>query len=438
MPIHSYINPLPALSRALSALFLPHGPVRPTYYSFQMWDRYVQQEQQQQQQQQQGRRRATRRRSTRLRATRRRTRPPLLFTPSPLCSHHIPPDSLQGLCSYLRSVIATASLLEATGVGSSYTDPLKAAVVWALRDGAGLITNIAFSHICAPNMHKGIREFRLLADVLNDLGLLIDVFLPYFPVIINNPPFLLLVMALSTALKTMCGVAATATRSDITAHFSLDKNYADLNAKEGSQEALVTLVGLSVGVYVARLVGDDTGMKLTVFVALTLLHVFANYRAVMLLKFDTFNEARLCAVVKAFHATGNIVSPAECNVSIWDGAKAVLSPKIRVGDFKLEQFSEKTLLKAKENEHFIAGWRKDNSSVGVCFSTKFDSLATAVKEKVAMDAYIEAARVVVGAREAKELSKTGLETNGWVVELQKTGAFRYSIECVKDGRAARR
>jgi hypothetical protein len=135
-------------------------------------------------------------------------------------------DSLQGLCSYLRSVLATSAVLTAIGVGSSAASPLAAAVTWALRDGAGLLTSLAFTSLNAPSFRLHIREYRLFADVINDVGLFVDMMLPHFP-----PCFLLPAAALSTACKACCGVAAGATRSDITMHFALDGNVSDLIAK---------------------------------------------------------------------------------------------------------------------------------------------------------------------------------------------------------------
>jgi hypothetical protein len=45
----------------------------------------------------------------------------------------------------------------------------------------------------------------------------------------------------------MCGVSAGATKASLTAHFALDSNMADVQAKEGSQETAVTLLGLLAG-----------------------------------------------------------------------------------------------------------------------------------------------------------------------------------------------
>jgi hypothetical protein len=46
-------------------------------------------------------------------------------------------DSVQGISSYLRSVLTTRSVLSGAGVGSSSSTPLAAALSWVFKDGVG-------------------------------------------------------------------------------------------------------------------------------------------------------------------------------------------------------------------------------------------------------------------------------------------------------------
>jgi hypothetical protein len=98
------------------------------------------------------------------------------------------------------------------------------------------------------------------------------------------------ITCLSTLCKTVCGVAAGATKSAITAHFAIQGNIADLSTKEGTQETGVTLLGLLSGVLCAQLIGDALWSAWLIFIALTVVHVFANYRAVKALVFDSINR----------------------------------------------------------------------------------------------------------------------------------------------------
>lgn len=55
-------------------------------------------------------------------------------------------DSIQGLSSYLRSVLTTRNVLAGVGVGSTEITPLSAALAWVFKDGVGK-TDTTIRHI---------------------------------------------------------------------------------------------------------------------------------------------------------------------------------------------------------------------------------------------------------------------------------------------------
>ncbi|GMI41545.1 hypothetical protein TeGR_g14315, partial [Tetraparma gracilis] len=290
-------------------------------------------------------------------------------------------DSLQGLCSYLRSVLATSAVLTAIGVGSSAASPLAAAVTWALRDGAGLLTSLAFTSLNAPSFRLHIREYRLFADVINDVGLFVDMMLPHFP-----PCFLLPAAALSTACKACCGVAAGATRSDITMHFALDGNVSDLIAKEGSQETAVTLIGILLGSYLASLLPDSELVKLAVFSLLTAVHVLANYRAVLLLRLPAVNFAVLASLSSS---RSPCPGPDDIQPSLLTGFSHLLHPRVRLG----VSISSLTFPSPPDlSRGFVVG-RTRSGAAGVAFGSNFDSLLEIEKRELLLAACFAALAV---------------------------------------------
>jgi hypothetical protein len=213
-------------------------------------------------------------------------------------------DSIQGLCSYLRGVVSSAHVLQAAGVGNAQSTAWGAAVTWALRDGMGLLGGLVFSASVAPLFDSYVKEFRFFADLILDVGLTLDMLLPVLP-----QSLFLWISALSTLCKAMCGISAGATKGCITQHFAVSGNLADLHAKEGTQESLVSLLGMSLGIGLARYfqqleaaasaqtLDDESVMtawrlQWSIFGALTLLHVLANYRAISLLRLRTLNRQR--------------------------------------------------------------------------------------------------------------------------------------------------
>ena len=252
-------------------------------------------------------------------------------------------DSLQGLCSYLRGVVSSAHILQAAGVGNATATAWSAALTWAIRDGLGLFGGLCFSAFAAPLFDAYVKEFRFFADLINNVGLLLDMVSPL--VVLrsssttaslqensggggsSNSRFLLLAAA-SSLCKTMCGMSAGATKGSITQHFAITGNLADLHAKEGTQETLVNIIGMVLGIglaqyfhqieqeqqeqqqqlaatgadYTVMFVSDAaaTAWKIqwSIFMGLTALHVWSNYRAVQILRLRTLNRQRTVHVLR--------------------------------------------------------------------------------------------------------------------------------------------
>ncbi|GMF20561.1 unnamed protein product [Phytophthora fragariaefolia] len=216
-------------------------------------------------------------------------------------------DTLQAMCSYLRGVLATQSVLQSVGVGDDKATPLAAALQWVLRDGSGMIGGLTFAYLVGPKFDVNVKRWRLFADVINDVGLTLDMVAPYFPTLVTE------VLCVSSVCKTMCGVAAGATRSSLMTHFAKKDNMADCAAKEGSQETAVKLFGLVFGMYFANAVNSSPQAVWVAFLLLTVIHVYANYNAVSCLCIPTVNCSRGLILVQRFLASGN--NPGKENVA---------------------------------------------------------------------------------------------------------------------------
>ena len=221
-------------------------------------------------------------------------------------------DTIQALSSYLRGVASTAAVLKSAGVGSAEASAMSASITWALRDGIGMLGGLIFSYIASPYFDAYVKEFRLFADLANDFALSLDLCMPY---LVGDDPQtnmykLMGYSALSTIGKVVCGMAAGATKSSITAHFALRGNMADINAKEATQETLVTLCGMTLGVYLVHMCtnrNDDITLReekdhtewriVALFFVLTIVHVIVNYIGVDVLRLRTLNRERAEALL---------------------------------------------------------------------------------------------------------------------------------------------
>uniref|UniRef100_T1HA99 Uncharacterized protein n=1 Tax=Rhodnius prolixus TaxID=13249 RepID=T1HA99_RHOPR len=87
---------------------------------------------------------------------------------------------------------------------------------------------------------------------------------------------------------------------------------ADVSAKDGSQETCVNLVAsLLSAVLLVTIV--NTSVLWYLFLFMTSLHLYANYKAVKSLNFNTFNRERLLLVIQEYLSREIILPPIEIN-----------------------------------------------------------------------------------------------------------------------------
>eukprot|EP00937_MAST-01D_sp_MAST-1D-sp2_P003416 g3416.t1 len=203
-------------------------------------------------------------------------------------------DTAQAACSYLRGVLSLAALMKGAGVGAADAAPLAAALQWMLRDGVGMLGGLCFTTLCASSFDEDVKGWRLFADAINNIGLTLDLLAP-----MAGEAHFSTVAAIAQLCKSMCGVAAGATKAALTQHFALRGNTADVQAKEGSQETAVTLLGMLCGWALARATGDSPAHIWVAFALLTAVHMIANYRAVAALRLPSLNRERAAALADA-------------------------------------------------------------------------------------------------------------------------------------------
>ncbi|KAM3754754.1 hypothetical protein ACB098_03G189500 [Castanea mollissima] len=212
-------------------------------------------------------------------------------------------DLLQGLSTYIRMMLSTQALLSAIGVGEKSATVIGATFQWFLRDLTGMLGGILFTFYQGSNLDCNAKMWRLVADLMNDLGMLMDLLSPLFP------SAFVFIVCLGSLSRSFTGVASGATRAALTQHFALQNNAADISAKEGSQETVATMIGMALGMLLARV---TTGHALSIwfcFLSLTMFHMYANYRAVRCLALTTLNPERSSIVFQHFMKTGQVLSP---------------------------------------------------------------------------------------------------------------------------------
>lgn len=208
-------------------------------------------------------------------------------------------DVLQGLTSYLRGNLAYQSTLVSLGVGDVKATATAGALTKIVGDTCSMLGSLLFTYFFSDDFGFNVRQWRLFADVSNDIGLTLHFLAPLF-----GKEWFVTVSVIASLMTTMCGISAGATKAYISSHFALEDNLTDLVAKEGSQETFVNIIGLLGGYFLLASVGSveqsGTAVFITYFV-LTIIHVIANMCAIHYLTFSFLNEQRFQLVFNEYN-----------------------------------------------------------------------------------------------------------------------------------------
>ncbi|GAV67809.1 DUF647 domain-containing protein [Cephalotus follicularis] len=210
--------------------------------------------------------------------------------------------ALQHFSSAALSVLSTQSLLFAAGLRPT---PAQATVVsWILKDGMQHVGKLICSNLGA-RMDSEPKRWRILADVLYDLGSGLEVLSPLCP------QLFLEMAGLGNFAKGMAVVAARATRLPIYSSFAKEGNLSDLFAKGEAISTLFNVVGIGAGIQLASTICSSMQGKLVVGPLLSFLHVYSVIEEMRAAPINTLNPQRTAMIVADFLKTGKISSPAD-------------------------------------------------------------------------------------------------------------------------------
>ncbi|KAF2864142.1 DUF647-domain-containing protein [Piedraia hortae CBS 480.64] len=211
-------------------------------------------------------------------------------------------DSLQAFASGIAGLLSSRAVLSSVGVGDSDASPTAALLLSVLQESAGRVATILFAHRLGTALEPECKMYRLLADVLNDLAFALDCLSPVFPKTVR-----VFVLAGSSVLRALCGVAAGSAKASLSAHFACWGNLGELNAKDSSQETIISLLGMLVGSLVVSRVTRPTATW-TMLVILLSMHLELNRRAVRAVSLRTLNRQRATLVYHQLKR-GHVPSP---------------------------------------------------------------------------------------------------------------------------------
>ncbi|PWA42697.1 root UVB sensitive family [Artemisia annua] len=210
--------------------------------------------------------------------------------------------ALQHFSSAALSVLSTQSLLYAAGMRPT---PAQATVVsWILKDGMQHMGKLICSNLGAQ-MDSEPKRWRILADVLYDLGTALEIFSPLCP------PLFLQTAGLGNFAKGMAVVAARATRLPIYSSFAKEGNLSDLFAKGEAISTVFNVLGLGAGIQLVSTVCSSMQGKLIVGPILSIIHIYGVSEEMRATPVNTLNPQRTAMIVEDFLKTGKVPSPVD-------------------------------------------------------------------------------------------------------------------------------
>lgn len=237
-------------------------------------------------------------------------------------------DTLQALCSSVTGTLSTRAILHGVGVGEAAATASAGAVQFILKDMSGMLGRIWFASRIASNLDNDAKRWRLVADITNDFGLMLEILSSHLP-----KTWFLGVICIASLSKAVTCVAGGASRSSLTRHFAIQQNTAEVSAKDGSQETAVNIVGLLLGILLTYFVPETFGSTTAVFVIFTVLHLYCNFRAVRSLQLNHLNQARYDIILSSHLKGGPVPPPVEVNARegvLWNRSLADLSVTLGV------------------------------------------------------------------------------------------------------------
>ncbi|KAL4948738.1 vitamin B6 photo-protection and homoeostasis-domain-containing protein [Aspergillus filifer] len=196
-------------------------------------------------------------------------------------------DSLQAFSSSIAGLLASRSVLQGVGVGNASASPTNALLLHILQDTSGRIATILFAHRVGTALEPECKLYRFAADIFNDLAMVLDCLSPGVPAGYARVS----VLSGAGVLRALCGVAGGSSKASLSAHFSLWGNLAEVNAKDSSQETVISLIGMLVGSLVVSHITSFTATWITLILLLSL-HLSLNYAAVRSVQMTTLNRQR--------------------------------------------------------------------------------------------------------------------------------------------------
>jgi hypothetical protein len=166
-----------------------------------------------------------------------------------------------------------------------------------MKDGASLVGGLLFTSLNSYNFGQNIKIWRLFADMINNVGITLNMLAPLFP------RYFLPIVCIASICSSLCGIAAGATNAVINSHWGSMRqgNLADVLAKNQAQHTMLSLIGLACSIPFAQFAEQvRPEIMWMMYLTLTMIHIVSNYQAMRILALKSINPSRLDLLLSHF------------------------------------------------------------------------------------------------------------------------------------------
>jgi Vitamin B6 photo-protection and homoeostasis len=219
-------------------------------------------------------------------------------------------DSMQAFFSAIAGLLASRAVLQGLGVGDENASATAAMLLSIAQESLGRFATIFFAHWASKRIESDCKMYRFLADIVNDCAFIMDCLSPSLPTPLRIP-----LLCVASGCRAICGVAGGSSKAILSAHFARANNIGELNAKDSSQETVISLLGMWAGGFVVSNVHGKYGTW-TWLLVLVVLHLTTNYLAVCSVSMKVLNRQRANLVFSSMSVLnsqeiGSTVTPQE-------------------------------------------------------------------------------------------------------------------------------
>ena len=193
---------------------------------------------------------------------------------------------LSMMLSTAGGVLSMQALLHAVGLGAGAI-PLAATLNWVIKDGLGQLGGVIFASFVSNRFDADPKRWRMASTLAMDSASFIELLTPL------APQYFLLLASIANIGKNISFLAASASRAAIHKSFAIQENLADLTAKTGSQSIVSSLLGTSLGVSVAALIGDQFHCTVAAYCVCSTVSIAVTYRSLTHVTITSLSLQRL-------------------------------------------------------------------------------------------------------------------------------------------------